>query len=55
MYLGIPQIIYLSLVGFGLTMSIVNHGKPRSNENAMTTFIGGAVSLTLLYFGGFFK
>jgi hypothetical protein len=55
MYLGLPQIIYLAITILGLGYQIANHGKPRSNENAIAALIATAISLALLYWGGFFS
>lgn len=52
--LGIPQIIWLVLVVFGLIYEIINHGKPHEPHNAYTFAISTIISLLLLYWGGFF-
>jgi len=54
MYLGTPQIIYLIILTLGLGIQIANHGKPRSNENAVAGLISSIIVLGLLYWGGFF-
>lgn len=50
-----PQYVYLSLVVFGLGLSLANHGKSRSNESFWVTLFSAILSIFLLYSGGFFK
>lgn len=50
-----PQYIYLALMLFGLGVSVANHGKPRSDENAITTLVATVLGFFLLYMGGFFR
>ena len=50
-----PQYTYLALVILSLGMSIEEHGNPRKPANAWAAVIGVAVSMWLLYMGGFFK
>ena len=50
-----PQIVYLSLVLIGIVTAIIDHGKPRTNENAWSTLVSAAIAIALLYWGGFFK
>lgn len=50
-----PQITMIILMAMGLGISLANHGKPRSNENAVITIIANVISLGLLYMGGFFS
>ena len=52
--LGIPQIIWLVLVVFGLIYEIINHSKPNQPHNAYTFAISVVISFLLLYCGGFF-
>lgn len=52
--IGIPQIIWLVLVVFGLIYEIINHGKPHAPHNAYTLAISTVISFLLLYCGGFF-
>jgi LPXTG-motif cell wall-anchored protein len=50
----VPQIIYLVLIGSSLLLSANRHGKPKTGtENFWTTCIGLALSMALLYWGGF--
>ena len=56
MNLEIPQMIYLSLIIFGLGISIVKHGKTKEGKNNFfTDLIGSIIVVSLLYWGGFFK
>ena len=51
----LPQIIYLSLTMLGLGMQAVKHGNPKEGkENFWVVFISTAISVGLLYWGGFF-
>jgi len=52
----IPQILYLSLIMLSLGINIAKHGQPRKpgTENAWHTLVGAAISLTIMYYGGFF-
>lgn len=54
--LGLPQIIYLTLVFIGLGITIEQHGKPKEGiNNFWVTFIAQAFTIYLLAWGGFFK
>jgi hypothetical protein len=55
MHIGWPQGILLALVAFGLFVSALEHGKPRSNQNAWLTLIATVIQLALLVWGGFFR
>lgn len=50
----IPQVIYLILVGFSLAIHITRHGEPRDDYHAGLYIIDLAITLGLLYMGGFF-
>ena len=50
-----PQLVYLALTITGVIYSTLQHGKPRTNENVWTVLIATAISLVLLYCGGFFR
>lgn len=51
-----PAIIYLCLIFVGLLVGANEHGKPKTGEhNFWFTFIGAAISVGLLYWGGFFS
>ncbi len=51
----IPQIIYLSIAFIGLLYVANQHGKPKiGTYNIFTQLVGVALSMALLYFGGFF-
>lgn len=49
-----PQLIWLALAFITLGMSAANHGQKRSNESFGWTLCGVLLSLSLLYWGGFF-
>lgn len=51
-----PQYVYLGLVCMGLGVIVANFGKtiPRTYGD-LATWLSSGVTLTLLYFGGFFK
>ena len=54
--LGIPQIIYLTLVFIGLGITIEQHGTPKEGiNNFWVTFIADALTISLLVWGGFFN
>lgn len=50
-----PQYVYLTLIIFGLGLSLANHGKARSEESFWTTLFASSLGIFLLYMGGFFK
>lgn len=50
----LPQIIIILLYVASLGMVMVLHGKPRANYNAWNTLISTAITIALLYWGGFF-
>lgn len=53
----LPQIIYLVLTFLGLMIVAANHGREykADRQNAFPTFLGSALVLFLLYWGGFFE
>ena len=57
MKLGIPQIIFIILLSYNLLTNLSRHGETKKVEkyNFFTTAIAFAISLYLLYWGGFFK
>lgn len=50
-----PQYVYLGLICFSLGLSIADHGRPRERENAWVSVAAVALSMFLLWQGGFFK
>jgi len=56
MSLGLPQLIYLSLVLVALGTEIARHGEPKKpgKHNAVASLIASALLVGLLYWGGFF-
>lgn len=53
--LGIPQIIWITLVIFGGIYAIIHHGEEREPYNAYVLFISTVIEFALLYWGGFFN
>lgn len=52
----IPQIIYLFLAFAGLLIVANRHGQPKTDSyNIWVQLIATAISLGLLYWGGFFQ
>lgn len=49
-----PQIIYLSLVFVGLLIAANQHGKERSPHNFWVTLVATLITVSLLFWGGFF-
>lgn len=51
-----PQLTYLALIIFSLGITTQQHGKPKTgNENVWVSLMGAAISVFLLYMGGFFN
>ena len=55
MNIGIPQAIYLVLVILGIGFSLANFGKDKGRFGWADIFWAPAISLGLLYWGGFFS
>jgi hypothetical protein len=50
-----PQITMIVLLSLGAGMHIMKHGEPRTEKyNMFYQFVGIGITVTLLYFGGFF-
>jgi hypothetical protein len=50
-----PQIIVLVIQFLALLLAANKHGKEKTGkENFWTTFVAGCISLSLLYWGGFY-
>ena len=49
-----PQGIYLVLLLLSLGLVLAKHGEPREPYNIWVTLFGTALTLALLYWGGFF-
>ena len=49
-----PQLIYLGLLILGFGVNIGLHGKPQKEYNAWTKLVDVIISLSILYWGGFF-
>lgn len=55
MRLFAPQIIYMALVLVAGGITLAKHGEPRNeNYNFGIWFLSTAITLALLYWGGFF-
>ncbi len=53
--LGVPQLVYLSLVFVGLGGEAALHGKPKTGHHSFwVALVGAGSALSLLYWGGFF-
>jgi len=50
----VPQIIYLSLVFIGLLLVANQHGKERTPHNFWNTLVATVITISLMYWGGFF-
>lgn len=50
-----PQWLVIGLHIFSLGIGAADHGKPRSPQNFWYQLIGSAISLWLLWIGGFFS
>lgn len=53
--MSIPAIIVLVLIGIDLLVAANQHGKPRDNTNFWYRCISVALTVGLLYWGGFFN
>ena len=54
--LGLPQIIYLTLMFLSLGIALEQHGTPKEGvNNFWVSLIVTAISVSLLAWGGFFK
>jgi len=52
----IPQIIYICLLIFTLTVHLIKHDEPREgNYNFWHMVIAGSITVTILYYGGFWN
>jgi hypothetical protein len=49
-----PQIIYLSLVFIGLLLVANQHGQVRAPHNFWNTLVATVITISLMYWGGFF-
>jgi len=56
MNLQAPQIIYICIVFLAMGIGLAEHGTPQKGNNNFThSLIGNALTLGLLYWGGFFS
>lgn len=51
----IPQLLYLLLGMFGLTVAFLNHGKKSPDYDFPIALIAMVIQLSILYWGGFFS
>lgn len=53
--IGLPQFLYMALIGLNLGVVSAMHGKPRRDAyNINHTSVGAGVQIALLIWGGFF-
>lgn len=52
--MGLPQYIFLGLAVFSLGIALEQHGKPRSPSSFWVSLVSSAITLGLLWWGGFF-
>ncbi len=53
--MSVPAVIYLILTVIGLMVSANQHGKPKDGIHSIWgVIIGSGISISLLYWGGFF-
>lgn len=51
-----PQIIVCVLLGLDIVLTALVHGRKKTGEyNVLTTIIANAITISLLYWGGFFN
>lgn len=54
--MSVPAIIYLAICLIGLLISANGHGRPKEGvESFWHTAIGCSITISLLYWGGFFE
>jgi hypothetical protein len=52
--MGWPQITFIVLYALNIVFAAALHGQPKSgNWNVLSVVISSAISITILYFGGF--
>jgi hypothetical protein len=52
--MGTPQIICIIVIGLNILISTRLHGQDRGTHNIFHTLINAALTIGLLYWGGFF-
>lgn len=55
MTIGWPQGIFLALIILSDGIALANHGEPKGNYNFFTSLVGTALTVSLLWWGGFFS
>lgn len=55
MIFGVPQVIYLALMGLSLGVEMTKHGQPKTGKhNFGVMLIALAIQIALMRWGGFF-
>ena len=52
--MGTPQIILIVLLAMAGTITLLKHGKPREDYSFFSWAVSCAITVGLLYWGGFF-
>lgn len=52
--MGWPQVTWIGVMVFGLTVAALRHGQPKGNWNVFYSATDAALYTGLLYAGGFF-
>lgn len=53
--MGWPQVVYIGLMALSIGITLALHGQPRTGKhNVGYAVIGAAISLGVVYWGGFF-
>lgn len=52
--IGAPQLVILGTFVFNIIYTTIHDGEERPPYSVLTTFIGGAIEIAILYWGGFF-
>ena len=53
-HLGWPQVIFLTLLFLNVATHASKNGQPRSDHDLGAAMIGGAITVALVWWGGFF-
>jgi uncharacterized membrane protein len=54
-HIGLPQGIIIFFMIVNLLTNIVKHGESKGEYNAFISFSDALITLTILYWGGFFR
>lgn len=55
MHLGWPQLIYIALMFLATGGALAKHGESKGTHNFGVALIADAITLSLLWWGGFFS